>query len=52
MLKEATKFPGDKEAQVKVSEQNIFMSSMEDFVTDLDAAEAVVEMVLKAEILL
>ena len=45
LLKEAKNFPGDKEAQVKVSELNISMSSTEDFVTDLDAAEALVKMV-------
>ena len=45
LLKEAKNFPGDKEAQVKVSEWNISMSSMEDFVTDLDAAEALEKMV-------
>ena len=45
MKKEAKNFPGDKEAQVKVSEWNISMSSTEDFVTDLDAAEALVKMV-------
>ena len=45
LLKEAKNFPGDKEAQVKVSEWIISMSSTEDFVTDLYAAEALVKMV-------
>ena len=45
LLKEAKNFPGNKEAQVKELEQNIYMSSKEDFVTDFDAAEALVKMV-------
>ena len=45
LLKEAKNFPGDKEAQVNVLERNISISSKEDFVSDLDAAEALVKMV-------
>ena len=45
LLKEAKNFPGDKEAQVNVLERNISISSKEDFVSDLDAAEALVTMV-------
>ena len=45
LLKEAKNFPGDKEVQVNVLERNISISSREDFVSDLDAAEALVKMV-------
>ena len=45
LLKEAKNFPGNKEAHVKELEQNIYMSSKEDFVTDLDVAEALVKIV-------
>ena len=45
LLKEAKNFPGDKEAQVNVLEQNISISSKEDFVSDVDAAEPLVKIV-------
>ena len=45
LLKEAKNFPSDKEAQVNVLERNISISSREDFVSDLDAAKALVKMV-------
>ena len=43
LLKEAKNFPGDKEAQVNVLERNISISSKEDFVSDVDAAEALLK---------
>ena len=49
LLKEAKNFPGNKEAQVKELEQNIYMSSKEDFVTDLDVAEALVKIVSESK---